>query len=324
MTTAQQNISPQLLFQHMCLIRYFEQAVQEQVNVGNIPGAVHLSLGQEGVVVGACSALQQGDTVFGSHRSHGYPLALGADPTGVMAEIMGRVGGLTGGRGGSMHLSSPNLGLISESAIVGGGIPLATGAGLTAQVLGNGHASMCFFGDGAVNQGTFHESLNMASLWHLPVVYVCENNLYAATTPLVESHGQQDIAKRAEGYGMVADRVDGQQVLEVYGAVSKALVRARKGQGPTLLDIRTYRYDEHASGLYIPADYRSQDEISTWQQRDPLVLFRHHLVSESLADEATLKNIESQVEQQVQNAVEGALGQPQPDVSSVGDYVYPA
>ncbi len=255
-------------------IRLFEEAVGKAVRAGLIPGSCHSSAGQEAAIVGACMALAEDDYITGTHRSHGHPIAKGADLKPLMAELMGKAEGICGGRGGSMHLADTSVGIVGESAIVGGGIPLATGAALSAQVLGNGRVSLCFFGDGAANQGTFHESLNMAMVWKLPVVYFCENNQYAATTPLTLSHSVPDIATRAAAYGMPGEIVDGQDLFAVHAAALRAVERARAGEGPSLIEAKTYRYDEHAVNLFIPAKYRGDEEMAAWRSRDPVALLR--------------------------------------------------
>src|SRR5579864_3907554 len=223
-------------YRRMLRIRKFEEEGTRLYTAGQIPGAYHASIGQEATIVGACMALRDDDAMTGTHRSHGHPIGKGADIKALMAELMGKQAGICKGRGGSMHLADKSVGIIGESAIVGGGIPLATGVGLSAKVRGTNQVTLCFFGDGAVNQGTFHESLNMASLWKLPVIYLCENNGYALTTSLESSHGQPNIAKRAEAYGMRGITVDGQDVRAVYEATSDATARARSGQGPTLIE----------------------------------------------------------------------------------------
>ena len=246
----------------MWRIRKFEEEGTRLFKAGHILGAYHASIGEEAAIVGACLALRDDDSMTGTHRSHGHPIGKGADLKALMAELMGKQTGICKGRGGSMHLADNSVGIIGESAIVGGGIPLATGCGLSAKVRGTDQVSLCFFGDGAVNQGTFHESLNMASLWKLPVIYLCENNGYAITTSLARSHGQPNIAKRAGGYGMPGVSVDGQDVGAVFEATSGAVARARRGEGPSLIDAKTYRFDEHNVGLIVPGEpYRTSEEI---------------------------------------------------------------
>src|SRR5215469_14695505 len=266
----------------MLRIRKFEEEGMRLFKAGRIPGAYHASIGEEATIVGACMALRDDDAMTGTHRSHGHPIGKGADLKALMAELMGKATGICKGRGGSMHLADNSVGIIGESAIVGGGIPLATGVGLSAKVRGTDQVCLCFFGDGAVNQGTFHESLNMASLWKLPVIYLCENNGYAITTSLQSSHAQPSVARRADAYGMPGVAVDGQDVRAVYEATHEAVARARRGVGPTLIEAKTYRFEEHNVGLIVPGTpYRSADEIETFRtHRDPIKLFRQELHTE--------------------------------------------
>lgn len=291
-------------YRRMLRIRRFDEEGSHLFKMGKISGAYHASIGQEATIVGACMALRASDMMTGTHRSHGHPIGKGASLGALMAELMGRETGICKGRGGSMHLADYSVGIIGESAIVGGGIPLATGCGLSAKVRRTDQVSLCFFGDGAVNQGTFHESLNMASLWKLPVIYLCENNGYAITTSLKSSHGQPSIAKRAEGYGMDGVTVDGQDVLAVYEAADAAAARARSGEGPTLIEAKTYRFDEHEVGLVIPGTpYRSEDEVATYtSSRDPIKLFRASLLADGFSNEV-LASIEAEVDSAIQNGI---------------------
>ncbi len=310
-------------YRRMMRIRKFEEEGTRLYIAGEIPGAYHASIGQEATIVGACMALRDDDAMTGTHRSHGHPIGKGAKLRGLMAELMGKETGICKGRGGSMHLADNSVGIIGESAIVGGGIPLATGVGLSAKIRRTDQVCLCFFGDGAVNQGTFHESLNMASLWKLPVIYLCENNQYALCTALAISHGQPDIAKRAEGYGMMGVSVDGQDVATVHEIVSEAVLRARAGGGPTLIEAKTYRFDEHQVGLSIPGKpYRTTDEVAEYRKnRDPLVLFRQRLTTEGVSS-SELEAIESEVTAEVQSAIRFAQESPFPDPSELYEYMY--
>lgn len=303
-------------------IRYFEEAVGKAVRAGLIPGSCHSSAGQEAAIVGACMALGADDYVTGTHRSHGHPIGKGAQLDALMAELLGKSNGICGGRGGSMHLADASVGIIGESAIVGGGIPLATGAGLSAQVLGNGRVSLCFFGDGAANQGTFHESLNMASVWKLPVIYFCENNQYAATTPMALAHSVTDIASRAAAYGMPGEIVDGQDLFAVHAVTACAVARAREGGGPTLIEAKTYRYDEHAVNLFIPTQYRSDEEMALWRARDPLVLLRARLAAEGVAQEEQLLDLEKAAREEVAAALAHAKRGAEPGFETVFEHLY--
>ena len=310
-------------YRRMFRIRKFEEEGRQLFEQGRIPGAFHASIGQEAAIVGACMALRNDDSMTGTHRSHGHPIGKGADLRGLMAELMGKVTGICKGRGGSMHLADNSVGIIGESAIVGGGIPLATGCALAAKVKKTDQISLCFFGDGAVNQGTFHESLNMAGLWKLPVIYLCENNGYAITTSIARSHAQPSIAKRAESYGMPGVTVDGQKVSEVYEAASRAAERARRGEGPTLIEAKTYRFDEHEVGLIMPGEpYRSQEEVTEYStQRDPLVHARELLAS-SRIDNAEIKLMEDEVVAAVKDAIDFAERSAMPDPADLYQFLY--
>jgi 2-oxoisovalerate dehydrogenase E1 component len=309
------SLSPELareMHRRMLRIRLFEDEARRLKAEGVVPGPVHCATGQEATVVGACLALRASDTLTGTHRSHGHPIGKGAALGPLMAELLGRRDGICRGQGGSMHLADFSVGSLGESGIVGAGIPVATGAGLSARTRGTDDVCLCFFGDGASNQGTFHESLNMAAVWKLPVVYLCENNLYAATTPLESATSVSDIALRAGGYGIPSEIVDGQDVLAVHAAVGRAVSRARGGEGPTLVEAKTYRYCEHADGEGIPGGYREQSEIDEWRRRDPLPLFREGVVAESLLSGAELDAIEKEVREEVAQAVSFAQASPVP------------
>jgi len=303
------------IYRRMVRIRLFEEAIIAHHPVG------HLSIGQEGAIVGACMALNEDDYVTGTHRSHGHPIGKGADLRPLMAEIFGKRTGICKGLGGSMHLTDTSKGLICESAIVGGGFPLATGAGLSAQVRGSGQVSMCFFGDGATNQGTFSESVNMAAIWKLPVIYFCENNGYAVTTPVSRSHGQPDIARRADGFGIPGVTVDGQDVEAVLAVTREAVSRARAGEGPTLIEARTYRFDEHSNRLAIPIKYREEEEIRFYREtRDPITLYRAVLAEAGLGDD--LASVDAEVREAIEDCVAFAKDSPEPEMSDLWDNMY--
>ncbi|MBW1885281.1 MAG: hypothetical protein JRJ58_17240, partial [Deltaproteobacteria bacterium] len=297
----------------MLRIRRFEEQAQRLKDEGAVVGPVHCATGQEATVVGACLALRASDTLTGRHRPHGHPIAKGAALERLMAELLGRRDGICRGQGGSMHLADFGVGSLGEVGIVGAGIPVATGAGLSARVRGTDDVCLCFFGDGASNQGTFHESLNMASVWKLPVVYLCENNLYAATTPLAAVTSVPDIALRAQGYGMPCEIVDGQDVRAVHAVVARAVERARRGDGPTLVEAKTYRYCEHADGEGIPGGYREAGEIESWRERDPIVLHRELLLGDGDLDLAGLEALEKEVRIEVDAALRFAHASPIPE-----------
>lgn len=307
----------------MLRIRKFEEEGTRLYKEGEIPGAYHASIGQEATIVGACLALRDDDYITGTHRSHGHPIGKGAKLDALMAELMGKVTGICKGRGGSMHLADSSVGILGESAIVGGGIPLAAGAALSAKARGTDQVSLTFFGDGASNQGTFHETLNMAAVWKLPVIFFCENNRYAVTTSVESSHGQPDIAKRAHGYGIPGINVDGQDVTAVYEVTRAAVEQARRGEGPTLIEAKTYRFDEHQVGLNIIGEpYRSAAEVQDYiQHHDPLVMFKQRLLSEGFS-EAEIRAVEQDVTDAVIRAIEFGRQSPLPDPGDVYQYMY--
>lgn len=290
---------------------------------GLIPGAYHASIGQEAAIVGACLALRDDDYITGTHRSHGHPIGKGAKLDPLMAELMGKVTGICKGRGGSMHLADSSVGILSESAIVGGGIPLAAGAALSAKVRGSDQVGLTFFGDGAANEGTFHETLNMAAVWKLPAIFFCENNLYAVTNSVEKSHGQPDIAQRAQGYGMPGVIVDGQDLAAVYEVTCAAVARARRGEGPTLIEAKTYRFDEHSVGLNtLGESYRPAAEVHDYvHNRDPLALFKKALLQGGFS-ESELAAMEQDVIDAVARAIEFGRQSPLPDPADVYLYMY--
>jgi pyruvate dehydrogenase E1 component alpha subunit len=267
-------------------------------------------------------ALRKEDYLTGNHRSHSHPIAKGASLNGLMAEVMGKKTGVCKGKGGSMHLADLTVGSLGESGIVGGGIPLATGAGLSARLRGTDQVSVCFFGDGAGNQGTFHESLNMAAIWQLPVIYICENNLYAATTPVATSTSVGNIADRAAGYGVPGVVVDGQDAVAVYDVTCTAVRRAHEGLGPSLIEAKTYRYAEHAEGVFIPGGYRAAEEIERWKQRDPIRIHRQKLITEGVLTDERARVIEEEVRAELKRAVEFARESEFPAPDEAFDDVY--
>jgi len=310
------------LLRSQLAIRVFEEAVRDQHAAGLIPGAVHLSIGHEGAIAGACAALADDDYVIGSHRSHGHPIAKGADFGRLMAELMGRVGGVCKGKGGSMHLTDHSVGVMGESGIVGGGLPLAAGVALSAKVLGNGRVCLCFFGDGASNEGSFHESLNLAAIWKLPVVYLCENNLYGATTPARSVVAVEDIADRAASYAIPGVVVDGQDAEAVFAVVTEGVERARRGEGPSLIEAKTYRFGEHAEGLMIPVAYRDEAEVERWKLRDPVTMLRARLIGEGVISAEGAEALEAELKQQVAAAVAFAQDSPHPESEAALEDVY--
>ena len=299
----------------MLRIRLFDERASKMVKRGFIPGTVHTSIGQEAQVVGACMALQRGDHMTGNHRSHGHPIGMGSQLGPLMAELVGKATGVCKGKGGSLHLADYAVGSLGESGITGSSIPIALGAGLSAQVLGEKRVALTFFGDGAANQGVLYESMNMASAWKLPVIFLCENNHYALSTPAHTVTGGR-IVDRAAGFGMPGIRVeDGQDVLTVHEAVAEAADRARRGEGPSLVEAMTYRFREHSEGLRINTDYRDVKEREFWTSRDPIVLFREALIERGVATAEEMDAIEAQIEQEVEECARFATESPDPDRS---------
>jgi TPP-dependent pyruvate/acetoin dehydrogenase alpha subunit len=310
------------MFRRILRIRHFEDVAIDQGQKGVVPGALHTSHGQEGEIVGACMALRLDDYMIGNHRSHGHPIAKGAKLPGLMAELLGKKTGVNQGKGGSMHLADFSVGSLGETSIVGSGIPVAAGAALGAKMMGTGRICLCFFGDGATNEGAFHEGLNLAAVWKLPAVFLCENNLYGMTTPASEVVPITDIADRAKSYGFPGIVVDGQDVVAVYEVVREAVERARSGGGPSLIEAKTYRYKEHAAGLGRDFAYRTQDEIARWQTRDPLVLMRARLSKSGIASERELMAIEGEVVGEVADALEYAKSSPFPPPEDAFVHMY--
>lgn len=301
------------MLRRMLRVRLFEEATISLFDGGELPAMVHLSIGQEAAAVGACLATTDRDTMTGNHRSHGHPIAKGAALGPLMAELLGKAGGVCGGKGGSMHLADFSVGSLGESGIVASAIPVATGAGLSARVLRKDTVCLCFFGDGAANEGVFHESLNIASVWKLPVIYFCENNGYAVSVQQSESTAVADIARRAAGYDMPGVVVDGQDVLEVYRRTTEAVVRARAGLGPTLIEAKTYRFHEHAYGLRLPQEYLDPNTVQAWRDEfDPIELFELRLTNWGLVPPEAQGEIRSLVAAEVQAAVEFARTSPFP------------
>ena len=306
----------------MLRIRRFDERASKMVKRGAIPGTVHTSIGQEAQVVGATMALGESDYMTGNHRSHGHPIGKGAPLGPLMAELVGKSGGVCGGKGGSLHLADFAVGSLGESGIVGSSIPIAVGAGLSSKVLDNGRVALAFFGDGAANQGCLYEGMNIAGVWKLPVVFLCENNQYALSTP-AHTVTSGVIADRAAGFGMPGVRVvNGQDILAVYDAVSTAVQRARSGEGPTLVEVVTYRFNEHSEGLRLGVDYRNAEEKAEWLAKDPIALFRTELIRRGVADDAAMDELEADVLREVDEAVAFTDASPFPAATVAFDDLY--
>ncbi len=309
------------LYRTMLTIRLFEQRVAREFRTGEIPGFVHMYVGEEAVAAGVCANLDDADYVTSTHRGHGHCIAKGCELGPMMAEIYGREDGLCKGRGGSMHIADFSRGMLGANAIVGGGVALATGAGLASSVRGSGQVAVAFFGDGAANQGVLHESLNLAAIWKLPVVYVCENNGFAESTPATYATSVPDVASRAVAYGIPGIVADGADVREVYTAARTAVERARAGEGPTLLEVKTYRHFGHFEG--DPDRYRDDEDRRVTREHDALERLRGELVAAGDATEPELEGLQAEIEAAVSEAVEYARASPFPDPSELSRYVYP-
>ncbi|HEX8070974.1 MAG TPA: pyruvate dehydrogenase (acetyl-transferring) E1 component subunit alpha [Pyrinomonadaceae bacterium] len=308
-----------MLYQ-MILIRRFEEKAAEAYTLGKIGGFCHLYIGQEAVAVGSIAALRADDYLMTSYRDHGHALARGTSPDEVMAELFGRAGGCSAGKGGSMHLFDRDNHFLGGHAIVGGQIPLATGVAFAAKYKGTGQVSVVYFGEAAVNQGVFHESLNMAQLWKLPCIYVCENNQYGMGTSLARAMSQSDVSQKACAYGLASEFVDGMDVLAVYEATKRAADRARDESLPSLIEVRTYRFMGHS--MSDPGNYRTRAEIEKYQERDPVKVFAESLKQKQVLDDAVLKEIEARVRAEVERAVKFADGSPEPAPEELYTHIY--
>ncbi|MDQ3907045.1 MAG: pyruvate dehydrogenase (acetyl-transferring) E1 component subunit alpha [Acidobacteriota bacterium] len=308
------------MYYQMLLIRRFEEKAAEAYTLGKIGGFCHLYIGQEAVAVGSIAALNKDDYVMTSYRDHGHALARGTSPDEVMAELFGRAGGVSAGKGGSMHLFDRDNFFLGGHAIVGGQIPLATGVAFATKYKGTGQISVVYFGEAAVNQGVFHESLNMAQLWKLPCIYVCENNQYGMGTSLARAMSQQDVSQKACSYGLASDFVDGMDVLAVYDATCRAAERARKQSLPSLLEVRTYRFMGHS--MSDPGNYRTRAEIEKYQERDPVKVFGASLKQKGVIDDPKAKEIEDRVRTEVERSVKFADSSPEPAPEELFTDVY--
>jgi len=296
------------MYKRMLEIRFFEEKVFDLYAQNLVPGTIHLYLGEEAVAVGVCSALKRDDYITSTHRGHGHCIAKGAELKRTMAEILGKKTGYCKGKGGSMHIADFTIGMLGATAVVGAGLPIAVGAGLSAKLRKTDQVVACFFGEGASNQGTFHESINMASTWKLPVIFVCENNLYAMGTRQSRVMNIENIADRAVAYGIPGAVVDGNDVLAVYETTQKAVERARKGEGPTLIECKTYRHKGHSR--VDPAKYRPKEEVEEWLAKDPIKRFKEKLLQTNTLTEAEFQQIEKEVLDEIEEAVKFAMESP--------------
>ena len=308
------------LYRKMFEIRSFEEKVFDLYAQNLVPGTIHLYVGEEAVAVGVCSNLWKSDYITSTHRGHGHCIAKGAKLKQIMAEILGKKDGYCKGKGGSMHIADFDMGMLGATAVVGAGIPIAMGAGLSLRLRGLNNVVACFFGDGASNQGTFHEAINMAAVWKLPVIFVCENNVYAMGTRQSEVMLLENVADRAVAYGIPGVAVDGNDVLEVHRAAREAIGRARKGEGPTLIECKTYRHKGHSR--IDPAKYRPQKEVEEWLSRDPIKRLEKKLLQTGVLVETEVRQIEEEVLTRIGEAVEFAIESSYPAAEEALEDVY--
>jgi pyruvate dehydrogenase E1 component alpha subunit len=310
------------MYRRMMSIRLFEEQVNELYTRALMPGLAHLYIGEEAVAVGVCEALQKDDYVTSTHRGHGHCLAKGASPDRMFAELLGKKAGYCKGKGGSMHIADPATGNLGANAIVAGSVGIATGAAFSSKYLKNGRVAVCFFGEGALGQGVLYEEMNLAQLWKLPVIYVCENNHYTEYTHFSETTAG-DILQRATAFGLQAESVDGQDVKAVYATASKLVDHARSGKGPGFLLCETYRYHGHHVGDINREYYRAKNEEQHWKtNRDPIKVLGDYLLQEKLSDTSTLASIQAEITSEMKAAVEFAVNSPYPGVDEVEQDVY--
>ncbi len=308
------------MYRKMVRIRTFEERVYKEFAAGKIPGFVHLYSGEEASAVGACSNLRPDDYITSNHRGHGHLIAKGGKTDRMMAELFGKKSGYNKGKGGSMHIAEMELGILGANGIVGGGIPIAGGAALSANMRGTDQVALCFLGDGACNTSRFHEGINLASCWKLPIIYLIENNQYAESTKISDTCMIANIADRAHAYGIPGVTVDGNDVIAVYEAVAEAVARAKKGEGPTLVETKTYRYHGHYEG--DPCNYQSEEEITEWKKKDPIVRFKKKLMEMDVLTEDEAINIEQEIKREIDEAVKFAEESPFPDPIETLDDVF--
>jgi pyruvate dehydrogenase E1 component alpha subunit len=303
------------MYRTMVLIRRHEERVNELYLQGRIPSTLHLYIGQEAVATGICASLRAEDYVLSTHRPHGHALAKGLEPRHLLAELFAKATGCCRAKGGSMHIGDMRVGVVPAIAIVGGNVPIAAGVGLAAKMQKTDRVAVCFSGDGAANEGAWHEGLNVAAIWDLPVIFVCENNLYAASTPISLSYRIENIADRASAYGMPGVVVDGNDVLSVYEAGRQAIERARQGRGPTLIECKTYRLCGHSRS--DPRGYRSREEEAEWQKQDPIVRFRQWLLARGDLSVGQLDEVDGEVEGIIDEAIAFAESSPEPEAEDL-------
>jgi len=308
------------IYKTMVKIRRFEEKVIRLYADGEIPGFMHIYVGEEAVAGGICAALNKEDYITSTHRGHGHCIAKGGRLDLMMAELFVRKTGYCKGKGGSMHIADLDIGILGANGIVGGGLPIAAGTGAGIKYKGEKKVCACFFGDGATNIGPFHEACNLASTWELPVIFVCENNQFAQTTPQSEHQKIKDVARRAMAYDMPAVTVDGNDVVKVYEAADKAAEDARQGKGPTFIECKTYRWRGHWEG--DPQPYRTAEDVARWKEKCPIIRFKDYLVTNKISTEQILDKIEKEVARELEQAVEFARKSPLPDVQEAYSDVF--
>lgn len=308
------------IYRTMFLIRRFEERVNELYLQGRVPSTLHLYIGEEAIATGVCANLGPDDQVLSTHRPHGHALAKGMEPRAIMAELLAKSTGCCGAKAGSMHIGDVDVGMIPAIAIVGSNVPVAAGVALAEKMQGTKNVVACFFGDGAANTGAWHEGMNIAAVWDLPVVYVCENNLYAASTSFHKTFKIDNVADRAAAYGIPGVVIDGNDALEVYQTSREAIARAREGRGPTLIECKTYRQCGHSRS--DPCTYRSKEEEEEWKARDPIPRYRQWLLDRQVCSSEQLGKIDRHVEESVEEAIAFAESSPEPDLSDLHTHVF--
>jgi len=297
----------------MILMRKFEQVIKDLANQGYVDGAIHCYTGEEAVALGVCLNLNDSDYIFSTHRGHGHAIAKGCDLNKIFAELMGKATGLSNGYGGSMHLFEPKRGLMGGNGIVGGGVTLSLGTAYASKYLNDGKVTVCFFSEGASNEGWCHEAMNMASLWKLPVIFACENNLFAATTPSYKTLSDPDIYKRAQGYNMAGYPADGNDLDDVMEKTAEAVERARKGEGPTFIEFKTYRVEGHCRVIRDLPIFRPKEVVEKWAEHDPIKVYSERLISKGLLTNSDMDALNDEVDTDIKNAVAFGMESPLPD-----------
>ncbi|MEJ8777964.1 thiamine pyrophosphate-dependent dehydrogenase E1 component subunit alpha [Pseudogracilibacillus sp. ICA-222130] len=308
------------LYEKMVRIRQFENEVEKNVQRGHLHGTTHLYNGQEAVAVGVCSALQNGDYISSTHRGHGHAIAMGADIHKMMAEMFGKITGYSKGKGGSMHIADIEEGNLGSNGVVGGGIPIAVGAGLSMQMQQKNNVVACFFGDGAINEGSFHEALNMASIWQVPVIFICENNMYGMSSAIGDMTNIDQLSERAVAYGIPGVTIDGNDVLVVKETMERAVERARNGAGPTFIEAKTYRFKGHSKS--DKQLYRMEEEVEAYKKRDPLIQLEQKLLHVAIEAAGRIKAIHHTVQKEVDAATEFATASDEPGIDELYKDVY--